>query len=148
MTRHLWELLSQCSHVPDHKFSSWKIPKIHLLIHSRLETKPVHLHFAVVKVFLPPSRHQDEHPTLSHSPFLISPVYVLEKLHTSLKAEVVLMPREIWTTKKEVWVHKRGKTCLTNTTLDIDYLQVFKGIGSSEHTQNRLKPILTFDCSL
>lgn len=111
----------------------------------------MHLHFTMVKAFLPPSCHQAEHPTLSHSPFIISPIYALEKLHTSPKAEVSMMSREIWTTKKEVRVHKRGKTCLTNTTLGIDYLQVFTGIGSSERTQNRLKPILTFDwfdCSL
>lgn len=58
----------------------------------------------------------------SHSPFLISPFYALKTPCISPKAEVLVMPRETLTTKKEVWVHKRDKTHLTDITLHNDYL--------------------------
>ena len=97
---------------------------------------------------LPAAIRLNNQLSASHSPFLISAVYAFKKLHISPKAEVLVMPREILTSKKEVWVHKREKTHLTNITLHKDYLQVFTCIGSSESTQNGIKPILTFGDSL
>jgi len=58
-----------------------------------------------------------------------------------------VIPRESLATKKEVWLLKRKKTHFTSITLRNDYLQVFTHVGSSEHTQNGVKPILTFDGS-